>query len=117
MKIPQDIDYYMIFFYNKGQMYFPNPTKVFGSEFLLIELPSDAATIYDQYFKQKFYLTQIHWKAIDHEKQRCDDKRSLGEEENSVSECVVGYLEEEIGCSMGLYGSKMENKRFGICND
>ena len=44
LKIPEDIAYYMIFFYNKGQMYIPNPTKIFGSEFLLIDLPSNALT-------------------------------------------------------------------------
>ena len=116
MKIPEDINFYMIFFYNKGQKHFPNPTKIFGSEFLLIDLPNtalanDPSEGKYQYFKQDFYLTQMHWKAIDHKKQRCDNSRSYKEEENSVSECIVGYLEREIGCSMGLYGSKKENKR------
>ena len=39
LAIPEDLDFYMLFFYNKGQMYLPNPTKLFGSEFLLIDLP------------------------------------------------------------------------------
>ena len=39
LAIPEDLDFYMLFFYNKGQMYFPNPTKLFGSEFLLLDLP------------------------------------------------------------------------------
>ena len=39
LPIPEDLDFYMLFFYNKGQMYLPNPTKLFGSEFLLIDLP------------------------------------------------------------------------------
>ena len=120
MKIPEDINFYMIFFYNKGQMHFPNPTKIFGSDFLLMDLPNTALTQRPgnetglgkyQYFKQDFYLTQVHWKAIDHKKQRCDNKRSFVDEENSVSECIVGYLEEEIGCSMQLYGSKKEIRR------
>ena len=39
LAIPEDLDFYMLFFYNRGQMYLPNPTKLFGSEFLLIDLP------------------------------------------------------------------------------
>ena len=114
MKIPEDIGYYMIFFYNKGQMYIPNPTKIFGSEFLLIDLPNNALTHSPhneshlakyQYFKQDFVLSNVHWKAIDHKRQRCDNTRSFMDEENSVSQCIVNYLEDEIGCSMGLYGS------------
>ena len=54
---------------------------------------------------QDFRFTRVHWKALDNEKQRCDSQRSYKEENNTVTECIVAYLEKEIGCSMGLQGS------------
>ena len=118
IRVPEDIDFYMLFFYNKGQMYLPNPTKIFGSEFLLIDLPdSPLASGNDgkyQYYAQDFRLTQVHWKALDYEKQRCDTKTSYRDENNLVSECIVGYLEKKIGCSMGLKGSKNQIERLII---
>ena len=54
LAIPEDLDFYMLFFYNKGQMYFPNPTKIFGSEFLLIDLP-DSHSLWGEDGQYRYY--------------------------------------------------------------
>lgn len=109
MPIPEDIMTYMVFFYNKGQMFLPNPTKLFGSEFHLFGLPEKKLT--NQYYRQKFKLTQTHWKALNTDNQRCDDEHLSTDDNIAVTECIIGYLEGEIGCSMGLQGGKPEAKR------
>ena len=108
----------MLFLHNKGQMYLPNPTKLFGSEYLTMDIPYRTVSESDEgkyyYLRQDFRLTQIHWKALDQESLRCDesDDKSQATENVTVSKCIVSYLEKEIGCSMGLMGQQLETNRF-----
>ena len=61
LAIPEDLDFYMLFFYNKGQMYLPNPTKLFGSEFLLIDLPdSISQTEGDEQYQYKQVFLSVN---------------------------------------------------------
>ena len=105
--MPRDIDYYEVALYNKGQMYLPNP-KIFGTDMLRIQLPFEVRSVDNgtyHVYRQDFRLTQIHWKAIDNGKQRCDDKHSSLDESTSTSSCIVEFLEKETNCSMALKGS------------
>ena len=114
---PEDLDFYMLFFHNKGQMYLPNPTKLFGSEYLTMDLPygSDSGEAGKYlYFRQDFRLSQIRWKAVDQESLRCEDKPEKHPTQNgTVTDCIVSYLESEVGCSMGLQGHQQGLNRFG----
>ena len=110
-----------VFLSNKGQMYFPNPTTIYGSEFFYLKPPPELATIIHKtnyqlyhYYSQNFRLSQTEWKAVDQETSRCEEKHIYSEKTKSVAECIVGYLEQEIGCSMGLHGSQSGTKRFAI---
>ena len=112
--IPQDIHHYKLFFYNKGQIFIPNP-QIYGSDMIRIHLtPDDLSAQNGLYhvFKQDFRLTQTHWKAIDTEKQKCDDKYTSTDEKVDITACIVDYLEGLSNCSMGLMGSKTPNIRF-----
>ena len=94
-----------MFFYDKGQMYLPQYEKTFGSAFLTLDIPNHGFNIQDTnnsyYYGQNYLLERTHWKALDNEEQRCDQKSNAG----STTRCITKYLEEEIGCSMGLQGS------------
>ena len=84
-----------------------------------IKLPQEVFYVYldsngtEDYkiYTQEFGLSQIHWRALDNKKQRCDDKRTSKDETVSTTECIVQYLENEIGCTMALQGSKVDIKR------
>ena len=93
-------------------MYVPNP-KVFGSDFIRINLPSEALSADNGSHKytQDFRLTQTHWKAIDNENQPCDDKHTSIDENVNTTACIVDYLEKESNCSMVLKGSKSHSIR------
>ena len=111
--MPKDIDYYEIALYNQGQMYLPNP-KIFGTDMLRIQLPFEARALNNGTFyvyKQDLRMTQIRWKALDHEKHRCNDKHSSLDVSINTSECIAEYLEKEINCSMILRGSKYHEIR------
>ena len=44
-------------------------------------------------------LKQIHWKMLDQEKQPCEQDTA-----GNVTNCIMDFLEREIGCSMILQG-------------
>ena len=90
-------------------MYIQNPTKLYGSEYFRISLPSGEHTNGNGYYQQ-FRLSQIHWKAVDQKSQRCEDRQSYLKRNKTVAECINNYLEQEIGCSMGLQGSRHGKK-------
>ena len=94
-------------------MFIPHP-NIFGSDMIRIHLTSEDLSAQNgsyHVFKQDFRLTQTHWKAIDTEKQRCDDKQTSTDEEVDITSCIVDYLEGLSNCSMVLMGSKTPNIR------
>ena len=95
-------------------MYIPNP-KLFGSDMILMYLPVEAMSTEDgsyHVYNQDFRLTQTHWKAIDNEKQRCDDTHTSIDDSVNTSACIVDYLERESNCSMVLLGSSSPKIRY-----
>ena len=48
----------------------------------------------------------VHLKAIDTPEARCDV-----ENKDNTTECIAKYLEDSIGCSMGMAGSRMKTER------
>ena len=95
-------------------MYLPN-AKLFGSDMILMYLPVEAMSTEDgsyHVYNQDFRLTQTHWKAIDNEKQRCDDTHTSIDDSVSTSACIADYLERESNCSMVLLGSTSPNIRY-----
>ena len=71
-----------MFFYDKGQMYLPQYEKTFGSAFLTLDIPNHGFNIQDTnnsyYYGQNYLLVRTHWKALDNEEQRCDQKSNAG---------------------------------------
>ena len=105
--MPRDIDYYEVALYNKDQTYLPNP-KIYGTDLLRIQLPFEARHVDNgtyHVYRQDFRMTQIHWRALDNAKQRCDDKHSSLDENVNTSGCIVDFIEKETNCSMALKGS------------
>ena len=92
-------------------MYLPQYEKTFGSAFLTIELQNHGFNIQDENntysYSQNYLLKRTHWKALDNDEQRCDQENNAG----STTKCITKYLEDEIGCSMGLLGSNLTLKR------
>lgn len=96
-------------------MYLPNQ-RIFGSDMLKIQLPKEAfdtdnRTSYFQVYRQEFELSTIRWRALNNKKQRCDDERTSKDETVFTTECIVQYLEKEVGCTMAQQGSKLDIKR------
>ena len=107
LKIQDDLNYYEVSLYNKDQMYLPNP-KTFGTEMFRIQLPYGATSAVNgtyQIYEQDFRVTQIHWRALDNKKSRCDDTKSSDDKDVNTSTCIVKYFEKETNCSMALKGS------------
>ena len=100
LTIPDDLVVYDVFLFNKGQMYIPSSSNIFGSDYVTITRPFTTEKKYSYYYS--YSLKRVQWKTIDHEYLRCDDKQAVG----STSECLTSFLEGRVGCSMQLQGSK-----------
>ena len=100
-----------MFIYNKGQMYLPNYENTFGSSFLKITLPPfERKGSSDFRLFQDYHIRKTHLKALDKDEQRCD----IGNTVENTTKCITRFLEQEVGCSMGLLGGTSSYPRFII---
>ena len=92
-------------------MYLPNYEHTFGSSFLKITLPPfEREGSSDFRFAQEYLIRKTHLKALDKDTQRCDRGNIV---ENTIK-CITRFLEQEVGCSMGLLGGTSLHPRFII---
>ena len=92
------IDSFRIFAYNKNQMFLPNQDKIFGSQYLKIDPPSNT---HSKSYSQEYAISRTHWMHLDNEDSRCNSHRT----EENTTKCINEYLWKNVGCSMGLQGS------------
>ena len=91
-------------------MYFPRTDEAFGSFYIYREMqnPESNSNLGKKIvFRQSYRLERTHWKTLNTENQRCDEGRSAA----NMTNCITRYLEQTIGCSVGLYGSDHGVKR------
>ena len=92
-------------------MYLPNYENTFGSSFLKITLPPfERQGSSDFRFAQDYLIRKTYLKALDKDEQRCDSGNTV---ENTTN-CITGFLQQEIGCSMALLGGTSLYPRFII---
>ena len=100
---------FKIFVHNKGQMLFHRRDNIFGSDTFALDWDPERVTIKQQKhisFRQYFELGRTHWKTMDIPEMRCDEENKA-----NTTECIATFLEDSIGCSMGLAGSRIEAER------
>ena len=83
-------------------MYIPRADKIFGSEYIITEEVWENGTSYHQYHE----FGRTHWKSLDTEEKRCDT-----ENQYNTTKCITHFLENSIGCSMGMAESDTEVER------
>ena len=84
-------------------MYFLKKDNPFGSYYLFLRMPEDR----EMYWRAKYQLERSHWKTLNTDNERCDETDS----EPNTTKCITRYLEQSVGCSMGLYGTDPELER------
>ena len=99
---------FVIFLHDKGHLFLPRPDRIFGSEYYLLQMSElakemDNSTEYHQYFE----MERSYWKSLDSEEKRCDV-----ENRNNATKCVTHFLENSVGCSMGISESDNELERY-----
>ena len=88
-----------LFVHNKGQMYFPKDDEIFGSDNMYRELYLNSS------YQEELKIKRTLRKAISNEGNICDEDKFT---EASVTRCITKYLEEKIGCSVGMSGGDPE---------
>ena len=105
LSIPNDLNYYYIFIHNKDQMYLPKIDQIFGSYYVLLEIPEKRRGTCNA---QGYKLGRTHWKTLDKESNRCDERKTTAK----TTECITQYLEQNLNCSVGLQGNNKKIKRY-----
>ena len=103
----EDIMLYF-FLHNKDQMYFPKINGAFGSDFTYLKL--DRLRLKDKNTTgfYKFYtMKQTQWKELDTPRKRCKVDSAVA----NTTRCITQYLENKVGCSMGLARSDPQLSR------
>ena len=103
---------YMIFVHEKGHLYLPRPDKIFGSSYLWfkkqlfekegIKNGTDYMVVYD--------IQRTYWEALDSKEKRCDE-----DNKNHTTECITQFLENLIGCSLGMAEGGNQVDRYLSC--
>ena len=109
--VPWDNFGLYVFIHNKDQMYFPKMDRIFGSDFIYIEVdnprmkakPNGTGYI----IKQHYNMAKTHWKAMDTPLKRCRSNKFTA----NTTQCLTQFLEHNIGCSIGLARSDTQVKR------
>ena len=107
--IPEDHWKFLYFVHNKGQMYFPKQDEAFGSFYFDKSYNPPKNQNYTFRYIQSFRLVRTHWKTLPTENQRCDERWNSG---TDTTNCITNYLEQTVGCSMGLLGTNPKLKRY-----
>ena len=82
-------------------MYLPRADRSFGSDYIFLQLSNlNKERKNGTILTQMYELDRAHWKSLDSEERRCDT-----ENKNYVAKCVIHFLENLIGCSMGMTDS------------
>ena len=107
LRVPVGNMGFFFFIHNKGQMYFPRFDEAFGSFYFYREISYPPPNYKVYHHMQSYRLERTHWKTLNTENQRCDEGNSVP----NTTKCITRYLEQTVGCSMGLYGSDPGMKR------
>ena len=109
IRIPEDHYKFLFFVHNKGQMYFPKQDEAFGSYYFHKSYHPPKNQNYTYRYQQSFRLERTHWKTLPTENQRCGKPGNSGAD---TTTCITRYLEQTVGCSMGLLGTDPDLKRY-----
>ena len=100
----------MIFAYNNNQMFLPNNDKIFGSHSVKVDSPANYKDGGVNSYYQEFDISRTRWMNLDQAESRCSPHKS----EVNTTKCITEYLENRIGCSMGLQGTDTGLRKYAI---
>ena len=98
---------FMIFIHNKGHMFLQRGDRIFGSEYIILqkeELKKHIKNGTD--YTQTYEIKRTYWESLNSEEKRCDN-----ENKNHATRCITNFLENLIGCSIGMAESGMKLER------
>ena len=79
-------------------MYLPRADRSFGSDYTYMQLSElERERGSGMVLQQMYEVDRAHWKSLDSKERRCDP-----ENKNYVTKCITKFLENSIGCSMGM---------------
>ena len=84
------------FVHNKEEMIFPKFDGIYGSAYLM------KIGLAQRSYQQIFFISRTHWRTLSNENKMCDEDHNT---EANLTRCYTRYLENTIGCSIGMLGS------------
>ena len=80
-------------------MIFPKFDNIYGSAYMA------KMGLTQRTYQQSFSIARTHWKTLSSENKVCDEDIDT---EANLTRCFTRYLEDTIGCSMGMLESNEE---------
>ena len=80
-------------------MHFPKPDNIFGSAYIIVDIRDVLLkeALNDTGLYQYLELERTLWKSLDTPEKKCDMENVV-----NTTKCITSFLEQTIGCSMGL---------------
>lgn len=97
--------------HDKGHMYLQRPDKIFGSDYFLFQkqkFKKDGIKNGTDYI-EGFVIKRTYWEALDSKEKRCDV-----DNKNHTTECITQFLENLIGCSLGMAEGDCQLDRYNL---
>ena len=88
-------------------MYLQRPDKIFGSNYIMFRKQQFDKGIKNRTdYIQVYEIQRTYWEALDSKEKRCDEGNK-----NRTTECITQFLENLIGCSLGMAESENQLER------
>ena len=100
LNVQWDPTFYLVHLSNYNQL-FPNTKELFGSDAFVLDVSGIVRTAEATNFIQDCKIRRTRWKLLDIPTKRCD----MSNTEANTTMCLTKYMEETVGCSMGLASS------------
>ena len=88
--------FFYVYVHNKNQMYFTS--ELFGNDNFFLDTSRVERRARATELLRGFKVKRTLWKSLDTPSKRCDKSNT----DANTTKCITQYLEDTVGCSMGL---------------
>ena len=93
---PWDDTFFYVYVHNNNQMYFPS--ELFGNDNFFLDMSRVERSARATEYLRGFKVRRTLWKSLDTPSKRCDKSNT----DANTTRCITQYMEDRVGCSMGL---------------
>ena len=95
-------DSFHVYLHNRNQVIAKKVDDIFGQKDIPMNVGDQLKnSLQFRHFRKDFKIKRTHWKALDRPEKKCSE----GTTEANITKCIAHFIEQTIGCSIGVLGS------------